>query len=150
MGGVHKLDFDEPAEMRTPEKTRAELVRVGNTTVSRLTLQSGWQWSECIKPIVGTVSCQVRHVGVVQAGAMHVVHDDGTEEDLGPGDAYVIEPGHDAWVVGDEPFVGFEFESRSPEEVRPRVARSSGHTLGRSYDSREEEWCSFALSGSLG
>lgn len=47
---------------------------------------------------------------------MHVVHDDGTEEDLGPGEAYVIEPGHNAWVVGDEPFVGFEFESRAAEE----------------------------------
>jgi len=52
----------------------------------------------------------------VQAGAIHVVHDDGTEEDLGPGEAYVIEPGHNAWVVGDEPFIGFEFESRSAEE----------------------------------
>jgi uncharacterized cupin superfamily protein len=55
-------------------------------------------------------------VGIVQAGAMHVVHDDGTEGDLQAGDAYVIEPGHNAWVVGDEPFVGFEFESSSAEE----------------------------------
>lgn len=91
-------------------------VRVGGTTVGRLTLQPGWQWSECIKPVVGTDSRQVRHVGIVQAGAMHVVHDDGTEEDLAPGGAYVIEPGHNAWVVGDEPFVGFEFESRPAEE----------------------------------
>ena len=116
MPGVQKLDFDSPDETRTPDKTRAELVRVGSTTVGRLTLQPGWQWSECIKPVAGTDSCQVRHVGIVQAGAMHVVHDDGTEEDLGPGEAYVIEPGHNAWVVGDEPFVGFEFESRSAEE----------------------------------
>jgi uncharacterized cupin superfamily protein len=55
-------------------------------------------------------------VGIVQSGALHVVHDDGTEEDLRPGDAYVIEPGHDAWVAGDEPWVGLEFESRSAEE----------------------------------
>jgi hypothetical protein len=116
MAGVHKLDFDSPDETRTPEKTRAELVRVGSTTVGRLTLEPGWQWSECIKPVAGTDSCQVRHVGIVQAGAMHVVHDDGTEEDLRPGEAYVIEPGHNAWVVGDEQFVGFEFESRSAEE----------------------------------
>ena len=116
MAGVQKLDFDSPDETRAPDKTRAELVRVGSTTVGRLTLQPGWQWSDCIKPVVGTDSCQVRHVGIVQAGAMHVVHDDGTEEDLGPGEAYVIEPGHNAWVVGDEPFVGFEFESRAAEE----------------------------------
>ena len=116
MAGVQKLDFDSPDERRTPEKTRAELVRVGSTTVSRLTLQPGWQWSDCIKPVAGTDSCQVRHVGIVQSGAMHVVHDDGTEEDLGPGDAYVIEPGHNARVVGNEPLVGFEFESRAAEE----------------------------------
>ena len=53
---------------------------------------------------------------MVEAGAMHVVHDDGTEADLGAGDVYVIEPGHNAWVVGDEPFVGYEFESRAAEE----------------------------------
>ena len=116
MGGVQKLDFDSPDETRTPEKTRAELVRLGITTVGRLTLQPGWQWSECIKPVAGTDSCQIRHVGIVQTGAMHVVHDDGTEEDLGPGDVYVIEPGHNAWVAGNEPLVGFEFESRAAEE----------------------------------
>ena len=116
MAGVHKLDFKSPDETRTPDKTRAELVRIGSTTVSRLTLQPGWQWSECIKPVAGTDSCQIRHVGIVQAGTMRVVHDDGAEEDLGPGEAYVIEPGHNAWVVGDEPFVGFEFESRAAEE----------------------------------
>ena len=116
MPGVQKLDFDSPDETRAPDKTRAELVRVGSTTVGRLTLQPGWQWSACIKPVVGTESCQVRHVGIVQAGTLHVVHDDGTEEDLEAGDAYVIEPGHDASVVGDEPWVGFEFESRSAEE----------------------------------
>jgi hypothetical protein len=116
MTGVQKLDFDSPDETRTPEKTRAEVVRAGNTTVGRLTLQPGWRWSDCIKPVAGTESCQIRHVGIVQTGAMHVVHDDGTEADLEAGDAYVIEPGHNAWVVGDEAFVGFEFESRAAEE----------------------------------
>ena len=116
MPGVQKLDFDSPDETRTPDKTRAELVRVGTTTVGRLTLQPGWQWSECIKPVVGTDSCQVRQVGIVQAGAMQVVHDDGTEEELQVGHAYVIGPGHNAWVAGDEPWVGLEFESRSAEE----------------------------------
>ena len=75
------------------------------------TLQPGWKWSECIKPVVGGDSCQARHVGAVVSGRMHIVHDDGTESDAGPGDAYVIEPGHDAWVVGDEALVGYEFES---------------------------------------
>lgn len=69
-----------------------------------------------MKPVVGTESCQVRHVGDVQSGTMHVTHEDDTEGEIGPGEAYVIGPGHAAWVVGDETFVGFEFESRSAEE----------------------------------
>ena len=64
-----------------------------------------------MKPVVGTDSCQARHVGTVVSGRIHVKHDDGTETEMGPGDAYVIEPGHDAWVVGNEALVGFEFES---------------------------------------
>jgi hypothetical protein len=116
MAGVRTINFDSPDETRTPERTRVELVRVGETTVGRFSFEPGWRWSECIKPVVGTDSCQARHVGVVQSGSMHVVHDDGTELDLRAGDAYVIEPGHDAWILGDEPFVGLEFESRSAEE----------------------------------
>lgn len=116
MAGVQKLDFDSPDESRTPEKTRVDLVRVGDTTIGRFAFQPGWRWSECIKPVVGTDSCQARHIGIVQSGSMHVAHDDGTEVDLTAGDAYVIEPGHDAWITSDGPFVGFEFESRSAEE----------------------------------
>jgi hypothetical protein len=89
---------------------------MGGMSASRMSLQPGWKWSESIKPVVGGERCQMRHVGVVQSGTMHVVHDDGTEQEIGPGHAYVIEPGHDAWVVGDEPVLGFEFESRTAEE----------------------------------
>jgi hypothetical protein len=92
MAGVQRLDFDSPDETRTPEKTRVDLVRVGNTTIGRFAFESGWRWSECIKPVVGTDSCQARHVGIVRSGSTHVVHDDGTEADLEAGDAYVIEP----------------------------------------------------------
>jgi hypothetical protein len=116
MAGIELLDFDSPDETRTPDKTRIDVVRVGPTSVARATFEPGWKWSECVKPVVGTDSCQVRHVGVVQSGELHVVHEDGTEQDLRAGEAYVIEPGHDAWVVGDEGFVGFEFESKSAEE----------------------------------
>jgi hypothetical protein len=115
MAGVQELDFDSADETRTPEKTRVDVVHVGNTTAARLTFQPGWRWSECIKPVVGTESCQLRHVGVAQAGRLVVRHEDGTELEIGAGQAYAIEPGHDAWVVGDEPFVGYEFEPRSAE-----------------------------------
>jgi hypothetical protein len=116
MAGVQTRGFDAPDETRTPEKTRIDVVRIGATSVARFHLQPGWRWSECIKPVAGTESCQARHVGVVQSGRLGVRHDDGSEVELSPGEAYVIEPGHDAWVVGEEAFVGFEFESRSAEE----------------------------------
>ena len=90
----------------------------GRTSAARLAFEPGWRWSECIKPVAGTESCQVRHVGVVHSGRIAVKHEDGTELQIGPGEAYVIEPGHDAWVVGDEGFVGFEFEQSSGGGVR--------------------------------
>ena len=111
MGGFEMRDFNSPDESRTPEKTRVDVVRMGGATAGRLTFEPGWRWSECVKPVAGTDSCQARHVGVVQEGRLHVVHEDGSEGEMGAGDAYVIEPGHDAWVVGEERFVGFEFES---------------------------------------
>ena len=116
MPGLQTRAFDSPDETRTPDKTQVDVVRMGETTAGRFIFEPGWRWSECVKPVVGTDSCQVRHVGVVQSGTLHVAHEDGSEGEVGPGDAYVIEPGHDAWVVGNERFVAFEFESRSAEE----------------------------------
>jgi hypothetical protein len=116
MAGVEVGDFGSADETRTPDKTKVEVVRMGGATAARMRLEPGWRWSECIKPIVGGERCQARHVGLLQSGTMRVVHDDGSEVEIGAGQAYVIDPGHDAWVVGDEPVVGFEFESRTAEE----------------------------------
>lgn len=116
MAGIEKKSFDSPDETRTPDKTTVEVLKIGDTTAARFTFQPGWKWSDCIKPAVGTDSCQVRHVGAIISGTLHVVHEDGTEGEAGPGDAYVIEPGHDAWVVGDDPVVALEFESKSASE----------------------------------
>jgi hypothetical protein len=116
MAGVQTLDFESPDETRTPEKTRVDVVRVGGTAAARMTFEPGWKWSECVKPVAGTDSCQARHVGVVHSGRLVVSHEDGSEAELGPGDTYIIEPGHDAWVIGDERFVGFEFEQQAAED----------------------------------
>jgi hypothetical protein len=116
MAGVEKRDFDSPDESRTPDKTRADVVHLGGTTAARLTLEPGWTWAECVKPVVRTESCQLRHVGVAQSGVMRITHDDGTVLDIAAGDVYVIEPGHNAAVLGSEAFVGFEFEPKSAEE----------------------------------
>ena len=111
MAGVESKSMDAPDEVRAPDKTNVEIVTVGGTEVGRFTFQPGWRWSECIKPVVGTDSCQADHLGYAVAGRMHVEHEDGTTVEIGPGDAYTIAPGHDAWVLGDEPFVGVEFKS---------------------------------------
>lgn len=116
MAGIEKKSFESPDETRTPDKTNVAVVNLGPVTAARLTAQPGWKWSECIKPVVGGDSCQARHVGAVRSGRLHIAHNDGTEAEVGPGDAYVIEPGHDAWVVGDEEFVAFEFESKTAQD----------------------------------
>lgn len=112
---VYGKSFDEPDERRTPAKTAVDVVKLPGASVARLTFEPGWRWSECIRPVVGGDSCQVRHVGTLVSGELEVVHDDGTKASLVPGSAYVIEPGHDAWVVGDQAAVCLEFESTAAE-----------------------------------
>jgi hypothetical protein len=111
MAGITTKSFSSPDETRTPPNTTVEVVRLGTATAARLTFQPGWRWSHDLAPVVGTTSCQVRHVGSVLQGTLHTVHEDGSEGEVSVGDAYVIEPGHDGWVVGDEAVVLLEFES---------------------------------------
>ena len=115
MAGVVSKSFESPDERRTADKTQVEVVDLGSVKAARVTLQPGWRWSDCIKPFAGTDSCQVHHQGMLAAGHMHVRHDDGTELEIGPGDAYVIDPGHDAWVLGSDVVVGYEFDSTAAE-----------------------------------
>lgn len=103
--------FDQPEETRSFENGGVNLVEIAGNKVGRATLEPGWRWSEAVKPIVDTDTCQVAHVGYAISGRLHVVMDDGTELDIKAGDAYEIAPGHDAWVEGDETFRGVEFES---------------------------------------
>ena len=117
MAGVHVGDFGSPDEVRSPDKTTVDVVRMGDAaTAARLTLQPGWRWSECIKPVVGTDSSPSATRGVPPVRAHARPHDDGTDMEIEPGKSYVIEPGHDAWVVGDQPVIAYEFESKSAEE----------------------------------
>lgn len=98
-----------PDETRSFEKGRMDVVHLGEVTVGRAVFEPGWRWSEHVRPIAGTDSCQVSHVGYVISGRMKVVMDDGTKAEAGPDEAVVIPPGHDAWVIGDEPCVILDF-----------------------------------------
>jgi hypothetical protein len=110
---------DTPDETRTPPKTRVEVVRLTGHTIGRFTFEPGWRWSECVKPVVGTDSCQNGHVGYAVSGLLRVRLDDGTEGTIGAGQSYTIPPGHDAWVEGEEPFVGIEVMS-AEQYARPQ------------------------------
>jgi uncharacterized cupin superfamily protein len=110
MASVEVKSFDSPDEERPFEgKGKADVVSLAGHTVGRGTFEPGWKWSENVKPIAGTDSCQVSHLGYVLSGRMRVQMDDGSEGEVGPGDAVAIPPGHDAEVVGEEPCVMIDF-----------------------------------------
>ncbi len=118
---VSKLEgrsHDSPDETRTPEKTKVEIVRLEGYTIGRLSFEPGWRWSECLKPVMKTDSCQLSHVGYVVSGSLTVQLGDGTQQTLNAGASYTIPPGHDAWVEGNEPFVGIEVLS-ADQYARP-------------------------------
>jgi quercetin dioxygenase-like cupin family protein len=102
---------DSPDERRSPAKTTVEVVRLEGYTIGRFNFEPGWRWSECIKPVVGTDSCQNSHVGYAVSGKITVRLQDGTEKTIRAGESYTIPPGHDAWVEGSDPFVGIEVMS---------------------------------------
>jgi hypothetical protein len=110
MAGVDGRDFSKPDEVRTPEKIRIDVLKMAGGEVGRYTFQPGWRWSDDIKPIVKTDSCQVHHVGYVISGHFHVKHNDGTEQVMSAGMVYNIEPGHDGWNDSAEPCVVVEFQ----------------------------------------
>jgi quercetin dioxygenase-like cupin family protein len=108
---IKAKSMDSPDETRTFENGKMDIVNIDEVTAGRVTLEPGWRWSEAVKPIAGTDSCQVQHTGYVVSGRMRVVMDDGSAQEIGPGDVYVIRPGHDAWVVGEENYVEVDFSS---------------------------------------
>lgn len=105
MAQTEHQNLSNPSETRTFAHGKAEFIQIGGGTVGRFTLQPGWHWAKDVKPLVGTSLCQVPHFQYQVSGRIHVLMEDGTEYEFGPGDVCVIPPGHDAWVVGDEPVI---------------------------------------------
>ena len=98
-----------PDETLTFEKEKIEIVNLGNTTIARVTLEPGWRWDKHVKPRVNTKSCELPHTSLIVSGRAKTVMDDGTEVEGGPGDVAVVPPGHNTWVLGDEPCVIIDF-----------------------------------------
>jgi len=114
MAALEVKSFDSPDETRPFEgKGQAEIVMMGGRPVGRATFEPGWRWSQNVKPIAGTESCQVNHLGYILSGRLRIFMEDGTEGEAGAGDVFAIAPGHDAEVVGDEPCVSLEFGDAS-------------------------------------
>ena len=110
MAETTKKNFSSPEDTRNIDKGKVEVLNLGGTQVMRATFQPGWKWSESVKPIVGTDSCEVSHLVYTISGRMVVRMDDGKEIEIGPGDVASIPAGHDAWIVGPEPYVGIDFQ----------------------------------------
>lgn len=116
MGKHIEKSFDRPDDTRTFDKGSVAMVDLDVQKAGKAVLQPGWKWSESVKPIVKTESCEADHIGYALSGKIHVVTNEGDEFDIGPGTAYHIEPGHDAWVEGNEDFVALEFQSVTAEK----------------------------------
>lgn len=101
--------FEKPDEMRTFEKGRFEVVKVGGMAIGRATYEPGWKWSAHVGSATGAKSCSVEHVGMVLSGRATAAMDDGRVIEMRAGDVFYIAPGHDSWVVGDEPYVSLHF-----------------------------------------
>jgi len=97
--------FEQPDEVRTFEKGKFETVKIGSMTIGRASYEPGWKWSEHVGRALGAKSCMVEHVGIVVSGRATAAMDDGRMFEMKSGDVFYIAPGHDSWVVGDEPYV---------------------------------------------
>jgi class 3 adenylate cyclase len=111
MARLQRRRFTEPDDVRAIPHGRIDVVELDDRVVGRMTYEPGWRWSVDVKPIAGTDSCQFHHFGVTLSGQLRAQMRDGTELEIGPGDVFEIPPGHEAWVVGDEPWVSVDFEA---------------------------------------
>ena len=105
MASMQKKNLSRPDETRKFPKGQVELVTLGGVTFGRGTFQPGWKWSTSVKPLAKTKSCEAPHLQYHVSGRLLVRMDDGSEAEFGPGDVSLLPPGHDAWVVGNEPVV---------------------------------------------
>lgn len=113
MNKLEMKTFEHPDEVRGFPHGQMELLHIGGGDVGKITLEPGWRWSQDVKPIAGTELCEAPHFQYVISGHLHVKMADGAEFDVEPGEVVAVPPGHDAWVVGDEPVVAVDWQGAS-------------------------------------
>jgi class 3 adenylate cyclase len=126
MPRLQSKSFDAPDQARAVPRASLRLVQLGEVAVGHAVWEPGWRWSVDLRPVAGTPSCENHHLGYALSGALEVRTDAGESLTVHGGSVYEIPPGHDAWVVGDEPFVTVEWTSSrlvgiSPEGPGERV-----------------------------
>lgn len=128
MAGMSRQSFAQSQDVRpfVGDTGQLEVVDVGGASLGRATFKPGWRWSEHVRPLAGTDSCEAAHAGYVIAGRLVVRMDDGQEEEFGPGDVMAVEPGHDAWVVGDESCVVVDWQGYRDYAKPTATATTSG------------------------
>jgi class 3 adenylate cyclase len=108
---LQRRRFSDATDVRRFPHGRVDVVEMDDHVVGQMVYEPGWRWSTSVKPIAGTDACQYHHVGYTVSGRLRVQMPDGTELEIGPGELFEIPPSHDAWVVGDEPWVSVDFEA---------------------------------------
>jgi class 3 adenylate cyclase len=105
---VVSKSLDDPDEVRRVPRGTVEIYNLGEVVIGRTVWEPGWHWAEDVKPIAGTALCQYHHVGVCLSGTLGIRMEDGSTAEIGPGNAFDIPPGHDGWVIGQEPWVSYD------------------------------------------
>jgi len=129
---LERKQLEKPDETRPFKdgKGKVEIVKLGGHTIGRCIYEPGWRWSEHVKPIVGTSSCQVEHTGVVLEGRLAVETDGGERTEYGPGDAFHVAPGHQFSVVGDKRCVMIDFTGME-NYAKPGARAAASEKAGR-------------------
>ena len=111
MGTMQRIPIDSGEHRPFKDgKGHLDVVETDTGAVGRAVFEPGWKWSQHVKPIAGTDSCQAAHLGYIISGSMRIVMDDGTADDFGPGDLMIVPPGHDAWTTSDEACVAVDWQ----------------------------------------
>lgn len=116
---IEVANIGKPDERRDFSGGHIALLTVGGLAFGVARLQPGWRWAESVRPVAGTRRCETRHAAYVEQGRMRMRMEDGEEAEVGPGDLVVLPPGHDAWTVGDEDFVAYDFGGGMADYAKP-------------------------------